>query len=434
MTKRLTAKAIRHAMGQIKKGTSLSSVAVQIDVTPRHVRRLWAEFCATRSPHIPRMPGRPAIQAMDGMFMAGPGVFSSADIGEQFVVPFLKHESWDAGWVPSSIRCDGIYHTDVLGYIRWFEELRDSQSHDGDDLHPSELRRFILHPDRLLHSDPNWKIEYRDKISISLLSNVTSIEEERASGYRVLKNAYLFDTVYSFYNADPRTEMELSAWDIRDSVKNLEEGRLYFLHKSTTPYGRASVTAVESLENSYEIIRSIFSPENVRQVGLYNDARYFQPVLRDEIGQNPALNGKISARYSERYDSGGHDLRDFDRYEYQLYVKIYQMDQEVLDEWKAFLKKYGLEDAKTSYSIVLPISSFSKPPDETWRDYLIPTAKDQLGWGTPPFKILCEDMLHLVIVPDGTPACVTASEAREMLADGSAIMQVRPEVILNTDG
>ena len=54
--------AIRYAMGQIKKGASSSAVAVQIGVTPRHVRRLWAEFCATGSPHIPRMPGRPATQ------------------------------------------------------------------------------------------------------------------------------------------------------------------------------------------------------------------------------------------------------------------------------------------------------------------------------------------------------------------------------------
>ena len=62
MTKHLTAKTIRHAMGQIKKGTSTSAVAVQIGVTPRHVRRLWAEFCATGSLHIPRMPGRPATR------------------------------------------------------------------------------------------------------------------------------------------------------------------------------------------------------------------------------------------------------------------------------------------------------------------------------------------------------------------------------------
>ena len=62
MTKRLTAKAIRYAMGQIKKGTSSSAVAVQIGVTPRHVRRLWAEFYATGSPHIPKMLGRPATR------------------------------------------------------------------------------------------------------------------------------------------------------------------------------------------------------------------------------------------------------------------------------------------------------------------------------------------------------------------------------------
>ena len=63
MAKRLTAKAIRYAMGQIKKGMSSSSVAVQIGMTPRHVRKLWAEFCATGSPHIPRMPGRPTTQS-----------------------------------------------------------------------------------------------------------------------------------------------------------------------------------------------------------------------------------------------------------------------------------------------------------------------------------------------------------------------------------
>ena len=62
MTKRLTAKAIHYAMRQIKKGTSSSTVAVQIGVTTRHVRRLWAEFCATGSSHIPRMPGRPATR------------------------------------------------------------------------------------------------------------------------------------------------------------------------------------------------------------------------------------------------------------------------------------------------------------------------------------------------------------------------------------
>ena len=75
-----------------------------------------------------------------------------------------------------------------------------------------------------------------------------------------------------------------------------------------------------------------------------------------------------------------------------------------------------------------------KPPYETLCNYLIPTAKDQLGWGATPFEILCKDMLHLAIVPDGTLACVVASEAQWMLEDNSAIMQVRSAVILNVDG
>ena len=37
-------------------------MAVKIGVTLRHVRRLWAEFCATESPYIHKMPGRPAIR------------------------------------------------------------------------------------------------------------------------------------------------------------------------------------------------------------------------------------------------------------------------------------------------------------------------------------------------------------------------------------
>ena len=62
MAKRLTAKAIRYAMGHLKKGASSSVVASEIGVTPRHVRRLWAEFRATGSPHVPKTPGRPTAK------------------------------------------------------------------------------------------------------------------------------------------------------------------------------------------------------------------------------------------------------------------------------------------------------------------------------------------------------------------------------------
>ena len=59
MAKRLTSKSILYAMNQFKKGKSKSDVVVEIGVTPRHVRRLWAEFCATGTSHVPKTPGRP---------------------------------------------------------------------------------------------------------------------------------------------------------------------------------------------------------------------------------------------------------------------------------------------------------------------------------------------------------------------------------------
>ena len=62
MTKRLTAKAIRYAMNQLEKGRRASVVAAELGVTPRHIRRLWAEFRETGSAHVPRPPGRPALQ------------------------------------------------------------------------------------------------------------------------------------------------------------------------------------------------------------------------------------------------------------------------------------------------------------------------------------------------------------------------------------
>ena len=63
MTNRLTAKAIRYAMTQLEKGRSASEVAAGVGVTPRHIRRLWAEFCTTGFPHVPQRPGGPALQS-----------------------------------------------------------------------------------------------------------------------------------------------------------------------------------------------------------------------------------------------------------------------------------------------------------------------------------------------------------------------------------
>ena len=61
MAKRLTAKSIRYAINQLEKGRISSVVAAELEVTPRHIRRLHAEFRKTEHAHIPRAPGRPAI-------------------------------------------------------------------------------------------------------------------------------------------------------------------------------------------------------------------------------------------------------------------------------------------------------------------------------------------------------------------------------------
>ena len=62
MKKRLTAKPIRSAMNQLEKGKKVSVVAAELKVTPRHIRRLRAEFRETGSVHVPCLPGRPTLQ------------------------------------------------------------------------------------------------------------------------------------------------------------------------------------------------------------------------------------------------------------------------------------------------------------------------------------------------------------------------------------
>ncbi len=81
MAKRLTAKAIRYAMRQLKKGTSSSVVASEIGVTPRHVRRLWVEFRVTGSPHVPKTPGRPAARPSPDEVQLVLGEHKHEDVG-----------------------------------------------------------------------------------------------------------------------------------------------------------------------------------------------------------------------------------------------------------------------------------------------------------------------------------------------------------------
>ena len=361
----------------------------------------------------------------------------SVGIGDQVVIPFSRYENWDDIW---RTFCFGVYRPNVLDYFDWFVDMRnDRLGGDGDDdrLRPSELYQFSLRLYSLPPRDPPMQIEYMDSVSVSRLASITATESVSDQNYPVLGNRYVFDTVYDIYNADSQIVVELYAWDTRDTVRNLVEGQLYFVHShnSATSYVYTRVVSMVPLEDSYKFMRNVFFPANVDRINFYNTIMPSIRALGDEIKKNNILDGKVWARPNTGYDpdrqvsgeadSGGHKMR----------VTIYQMDLEILNEWKALLKEHGLDGVNADYGLKRHISSshYEKPPYETWRDHMIPTDKDQIEWGTPPFEVLCEDILHLVIMPDGTPACVTAFETRGMLADGSAIMQVRPEVILNTN-
>ena len=60
MPTRLTNKTIRYAVRQLEKGKYTKTVAEEINVTQRHVQRLWAEFNRTGSIHVQQPAGRPA--------------------------------------------------------------------------------------------------------------------------------------------------------------------------------------------------------------------------------------------------------------------------------------------------------------------------------------------------------------------------------------
>ena len=65
MTKRLTAKTIRYAITQCRKGQKTSQIAKEIGVSQRHVQRLYARFCRTESHHAPMPAGRKPILATE---------------------------------------------------------------------------------------------------------------------------------------------------------------------------------------------------------------------------------------------------------------------------------------------------------------------------------------------------------------------------------
>ena len=63
MRSRLSDRSIRYLIRQLERGRDTKVVAGEIDVTQRHVQRLWAEHLKTETAHIQRLAGRPKSPA-----------------------------------------------------------------------------------------------------------------------------------------------------------------------------------------------------------------------------------------------------------------------------------------------------------------------------------------------------------------------------------
>ena len=58
MKPKLTDRSIRYAVRQPEKGQGTKVVAEELDVTQRHIQRLWAGYCETGTVHVQRLAGR----------------------------------------------------------------------------------------------------------------------------------------------------------------------------------------------------------------------------------------------------------------------------------------------------------------------------------------------------------------------------------------
>ncbi len=59
MKPKMTDKSIRYAIRQLEKGRDTKTVAKELNVTQRHIQRLWAEYLKTGVIHTQRPAGRP---------------------------------------------------------------------------------------------------------------------------------------------------------------------------------------------------------------------------------------------------------------------------------------------------------------------------------------------------------------------------------------
>lgn len=357
------------------------------------------------------------IHATNGSFQSyWSSITEKLEIGQQYVIAYSKQNQSD--WHPF-ISCDAIYHKNILGYLEWYESI----GHTIDDK-KTHFYKFKITSFQAFKS-PISKIEYKDRLFIGSLDNVLTVQKN-STGHNILpKHILTFDVVHDYYNTDAKeVVLDYPAWTYNNDVMIPTEDELYFIHlRDSKSMGESTerIRTLVSLDDSHTFVKEFFSTDNQAQVYFYEEVHPKIVQLSEDIKNNKILKSKIYALADQGFP---------------LSVRIIQMDLKILQEWNILFKKYELENESIKYKIYDKVSDFgvrnSADSDiVTWRDLMAPPVKEQLRWDVRPFNIDCGKVLSLVILADGTPECVLESDVQKMFDDNSAVMQVRPTLILN---
>lgn len=324
-------------------------------------------------------------------------------VGEQYITVYVKYEKYD--WRLFLSNCTyGIYSTGVIDYMKWLNT-------EGNLInHYPRFDLFEIKSPQIF--DSKYTVTLGDKIFIGTLSNVTTIEKVDGQ-YIDPKKVLTFDVTHDYYNAYTKVIIDHPAWLYNYEMTDPKEGNSYFVYIENS-----RIKWLIPLEDAFEFVNPLYSSDTHNQIYFLEVVYPKLSLIRAEISSNDILSKKIS-------------ISEFPR-AFPIHVTFTQMNQEIADEWNVLLEKYQLDeldDNQISYSVKSNAPQITKHSDDvTWRDFLIPSIQDQLSWKIHPFDINC-GQINLVILPDGSPDCVSEDIAQKMLKDNTAIMQIKPTTI-----
>ena len=191
-------------------------------------------------------------------------------IGEQYVVVYKKYRNntyveHDDYWGEYS-SCFGIYNTNVLDYVEWFETIKPKLDNEKP-IH--EVSEFEIGESNTFTKSPN-SLSMNEKIFIGLIKNMTTVQTSTINNSIILKNVLTFDVIFNYLNTgSEKISAQYPAWQYNNEMVNPEKGKYYFIHLRTNyihEYWDRDVSAEEEyfvtlvpLENSYELIKGFYS-------------------------------------------------------------------------------------------------------------------------------------------------------------------------------